>query len=103
MALTGDDLKEKIRDAYVVGIRSRTQLTKDVFDAAEKLMAVGCFCIGINQVDFEVVLERGIFVFNASYFNICSVVELIVAHVVNLMRGIVERNVVCHRGGWLKN
>jgi len=102
-ALTGDDLKEKIRDAHVVGIRSRTQLTKDVFDAAEKLMAVGCFCIGTNQVDLEAALERGIPVFNAPYSNTRSVAELIVAHVVNLMRGIAERNAVCHRGGWLKN
>lgn len=102
-ALTGDELKAKIRDAHVVGIRSRTQLTEEMFEAAEKLMAVGCFCIGTNQVDLDAALVRGIPVFNAPYSNTRSVAELIIAHVVNLMRGIAERNASCHRGGWLKN
>lgn len=102
-ALTGDELKEKVRDAHVIGIRSRTQLTEDVFEAAEKLMAVGCFCIGTNQVDLNAALVRGVPVFNAPYSNTRSVAELIIAHIINLMRGIAERNASCHRGGWLKN
>ena len=69
-ALSEDELKAKIADAHFVGIRSRTQLTKDVFDVAEKLVAVGCFCIGTNQVDLNAARERGIVVFNAPYSNI---------------------------------
>jgi len=102
-ALTDDELKEKVRDAHVVGIRSRTQLTEEVFAAAEKLMAVGCFCIGTNQVDLDAALVRGVPVFNAPYSNTRSVAELVIAHIINLMRGIPERNASCHRGGWLKN
>jgi D-3-phosphoglycerate dehydrogenase / 2-oxoglutarate reductase len=101
-ALTGDELKDKIRDAHVVGIRSRTMLTEDVFAAAEKLMSVGCFCIGTNQVDLSAALVRGVPVFNAPYSNTRSVAELVIAHVINLMRGIAEKNASCHRGGWLK-
>jgi len=102
-ALTDDELKDKVRDAHVVGIRSRTQLTEEVFAAAEKLMAVGCFCIGTNQVDLDAALVRGVPVFNAPYSNTRSVAELVIAHIINLMRGIPERNASCHRGGWLKN
>ncbi|MGB1221767.1 MAG: phosphoglycerate dehydrogenase, partial [Alcanivoracaceae bacterium] len=102
-ALTGDDLKAKIRDAHMVGIRSRTQLTEDVFAAAEKLMAVGCFCIGTNQVDLTAGLVRGIPVFNAPYSNTRSVAELVIGEAIMLMRGIPQRNASCHVGGWLKN
>ncbi|WP_101674246.1 phosphoglycerate dehydrogenase [Alloalcanivorax mobilis] len=102
-ALTGDDLKHAIKDAHFVGIRSRTQLTEEVFEAAEKLIGVGCFCIGTNQVDLKAALKRGIPVFNAPYSNTRSVAELVIAHTVNLMRGIPERNASAHRGGWLKS
>ena len=102
-ALTGDDLKDAIKDAHFVGIRSRTQLTEEVFQAAEKLIGVGCFCIGTNQVDLKAALKRGIPVFNAPYSNTRSVAELVIAHTVNLMRGIPEKNAVAHRGGWLKS
>ncbi len=64
-ALPEDELKERIKDAHFVGIRSRTQLTADIFDSAEKLIAVGCFCIGTNQVDLKAATERGICVFKA--------------------------------------
>jgi D-3-phosphoglycerate dehydrogenase / 2-oxoglutarate reductase len=101
-ALTGDELKDKIRDAHVVGIRSRTMLTEDIFAAADKLMSVGCFCIGTNQVDLNAALVRGVPVFNAPYSNTRSVAELVIAHIINLMRGIAEKNASCHRGGWLK-
>ena len=102
-ALVGDELVDKVRDAHMVGIRSRTQLTEEVFAAADKLMAVGCFCIGTNQVDLNAALVRGIPVFNAPYSNTRSVAELVIGEAIMLMRGIPERNASCHRGGWLKN
>jgi len=102
-ALPQDELKEKIKDAHFVGIRSRTQLTKDVFDAAEKLIAVGCFCIGTNQVDLGAATEKGVVVFNAPFSNTRSVAELVIAEAIMLLRGIPEKNAVCHRGGWLKS
>ncbi len=102
-ALTEDDLIEKIKDAHFVGIRSRTQLTKKVFSAAKKLVAVGCFCIGTNQVDLSAAQENGVVVFNAPYSNTRSVAELVLAEAIMLLRGIPEKNAVCHRGGWLKS
>ncbi len=96
-------LKEKIADAHFIGIRSRTQLTEEVFDAAKKLIAVGCFCIGTNQVDLEAARERGIAVFNAPYSNTRSVAELVLAEAILLLRGIPEKNASCHRGGWIKS
>ncbi|MEY8205443.1 MAG: phosphoglycerate dehydrogenase [Bermanella sp.] len=102
-ALAGDELKEKIKDAHFVGIRSRTQLTADVFDAAEKLIGVGCFCIGTNQVDLVAAAVRGIPVFNAPYSNTRSVAELVLAEAILMLRGIPEKSTVCHRGGWIKS
>ena len=101
-ALSGEELKEKIADAHFIGIRSRTQLTADVFDCAKKLVAVGCFCIGTNQVDLDAARERGIAVFNAPYSNTRSVAELVLAEAILLLRGIPEKNASCHRGGWIK-
>ncbi|MDY7220020.1 phosphoglycerate dehydrogenase [Denitrificimonas sp. JX-1] len=102
-ALPEAELKEKIADAHFVGIRSRTQLTEDVFECAKKLVAVGCFCIGTNQVDLNAARERGIAVFNAPYSNTRSVAELVLAQAIMLMRGIPQRNAACHRGGWMKS
>ncbi|GAB3472597.1 phosphoglycerate dehydrogenase [Azotobacter salinestris] len=102
-SLPEDQLKEKIADAHFIGIRSRTQLTEEVFDCAKKLVAVGCFCIGTNQVDLEAARERGIAVFNAPFSNTRSVAELVLAEAILLLRGIPEKNAVCHRGGWLKS
>jgi len=102
-ALAGDDLKAKIADAHFVGIRSRTQLTEDVFAAAQKLIAVGCFCIGTNQVNLNAALERGIPVFNAPFSNTRSVAELVLAEAILLLRRIPEKNADCHRGGWSKD
>ena len=102
-ALTDAELKEKIADAHFIGIRSRTQLTEEVFDAAQKLIAVGCFCIGTNQVDLNAARERGIAVFNAPYSNTRSVAELVLAEAILLLRGIPEKNASCHRGGWIKS
>ena len=100
-ALPDDELKRKIADVHFVGIRSRTQLTEDVFAHAQKLVAVGCFCIGTNQVDLNAARERGIAVFNAPYSNTRSVAELVLAEAILLLRGIPEKNAVAHRGGWL--
>ncbi|WP_323841196.1 MULTISPECIES: phosphoglycerate dehydrogenase [unclassified Moraxella] len=102
-ALDEAELIEKIKDAHFVGIRSRTQLTRKVLESAEKLIAIGCFCIGTNQVDLDAALELGIPVFNAPYSNTRSVAELVLAETIMLMRGIPEKNAVVHRGGWNKS
>jgi D-3-phosphoglycerate dehydrogenase len=96
-------LIEKIRDAHFVGIRSRTQITEKVLAAAEKLIAVGCFCIGTNQVDLRAAMQRGIPVFNAPFSNTRSVAELVLAETILLLRGIPEKNALVHRGGWSKS
>ncbi|PIE41536.1 MAG: phosphoglycerate dehydrogenase [Gammaproteobacteria bacterium] len=102
-SLPDDELKAKIADAHFVGIRSRTQLTDDVFAAANKLIAAGCFCIGTNQVDLNAALSRGIPVFNAPYSNTRSVAELVLAQAILLLRGVPEKNAKAHRGEWLKS
>lgn len=101
-ALPDEVLKQKIADVHFVGIRSRTQLTADVFAHAHKLVAAGCFCIGTNQVDLEAARARGIAVFNAPYSNTRSVAELVIAEAILLLRGIPAKNAAAHRGGWLK-
>ena len=102
-ALGGQELIDKIKDVHIIGIRSRTKLTADVFAAAEKLIAVGCFCIGTNQVDLEAAKKHGVPVFNAPYSNTRSVAELVIGEIVMLMRGIPQRNAAAHAGQWLKN
>lgn len=102
-ALPDDELKAKIADAHFVGIRSRTQLTAEVFAAASKLTAVGCFCIGTNQVDLKAATEHGVAVFNAPFSNTRSVAELVIAEAILLLRGIAEKNAAAHRGEWLKS
>lgn len=102
-SLAQDELIEKIKDAHFVGIRSRTQLTAEVFAAAEKLIAVGCFCIGTNQVDLKAATEKGVAVFNAPYSNTRSVAELVLAEAILLLRGVAEKNAKAHRGEWLKS
>ncbi|MCO1332803.1 phosphoglycerate dehydrogenase [Microbulbifer sp. OS29] len=101
-SLPEDQLIEKIANAHFIGIRSRTQLTRKVLENASKLIAVGCFCIGTNQVDLQAATELGIAVFNAPYSNTRSVAELIIAETIFMLRGIPEKNAVCHRGGWQK-
>ena len=102
-SLPEDQLKEKIKDVHFIGIRSRTQITKSVLEAGEKLIAVGCFCIGTNQVDLKAATEQGVVVFNAPYSNTRSVAELVLAEAILLLRGVPEKNAVCHRGGWQKS
>ncbi len=102
-SLPEDELKRRIADAHILGIRSRTQLSAEVLSDARRLMAIGCFCIGTNQVDVEAAELAGIPVFNAPYSNTRSVAELVVAEAIMLLRGIPQKNAECHRGGWNKS
>ncbi|MEF7616901.1 phosphoglycerate dehydrogenase [Aquincola sp. MAHUQ-54] len=102
-ALSGDALVETIRDAHFLGIRSRTNLTAEVLAQAPKLAAVGCFCIGTNQVDLLAAMRQGVPVFNAPFSNTRSVAELVLAETILLMRGIPQKNAQQHRGGWDKS
>ena len=102
-SLDEDELCEKIKDVHMIGIRSRTQLTEKVFAAAEKLIAVGCFCIGTNQVDLKAAQKHGVVVFNAPFSNTRSVAELVLAETIMLLRGIPQKNAQAHKGGWLKS
>ena len=101
-ALTGEELKSRLEGVHFLGIRSRTILTRDIFEAADKLVAVGCYCIGTNQVDLTAATEHGVVVFNAPYSNTRSVAELVLAEAILLLRGIPEKNAKAHRGGWAK-
>lgn len=101
-SLEGAELAAKVADAHFIGIRSRTQLTEEVFTAAKKLQAVGCFCIGTNQVDLGAALVRGIPVFNAPFSNTRSVAELVIGQAILLLRGIPQKNALLHRGIWQK-
>ncbi len=101
-ALPEAQLIAAVRDSYMVGIRSATQLTKAVFEATNHLIAVGCFCIGTNHVDLETAQDRGIAVFNAPFSNTRSVAELVLAEIILLLRGIPARNAGAHRGQWFK-
>lgn len=102
-SLLEGELIEKLPPYHFLGIRSRTQLTPPVFAAASKLAAVGCFCIGTNQVDLDAAMLAGVPVFNAPYSNTRSVAELVLAEVILLLRGIPEKNAAAHRGRWLKS
>ena len=102
-SLANDDLIEKIADVHFVGIRSRTQLTDEVLSHAKKLVAIGCFCIGTNQVNIKAAQKRGIPVFNAPFSNTRSVAELVLGETLLLLRGIPEKSAKAHRGEWLKS
>lgn len=97
------ELAKAVAEAHIVGIRSRSHLTADVFANSRRLFAVGCFCIGTNQVDLQAAQARGIPVFNAPYSNTRSVAELVIAEAILLMRRIPEKSMECHRGGWSKS
>lgn len=101
-ALAGDELNKALADAHFVGIRSRTQLSQDVLQQASKLVAIGCFCIGTNQVDTDAAKRLGIPVFNAPFSNTRSVAELVLASIIMLLRRVPEKNAACHRGEWQK-
>lgn len=102
-ALTEDELVEAIKDVHLLGIRSKTQITAKVLDAAEKLMAIGCFCIGVNQVDLKEATHKGVVVFNAPYSNTRSVAELVIGLSIMLIRRIPDKNKAAHEGIWMKD
>ncbi len=102
-ALDDDELKEAIKDAHFVGIRSRTFLTEEVLAHAQKLIAIGCFCIGTNQVNLQAAKLRGIPVFNAPFSNTRSVAELVLGEILLLMRNVPQANAEVHRGIWNKS
>lgn len=101
-SLPEEELIERIKDVHFIGIRSRTQLTENVLAAADKLVAIGCFCIGTNQVDLTAALKRAIPVFNAPFSNTRSVAELVLGQIIMLLRGVPQRNAAAHRGEWQK-
>jgi D-3-phosphoglycerate dehydrogenase len=101
-ALPEEELRAEIRNCHLLGIRSKTQLTPYVLEAADRLQAVGCFCIGVNQVDLEAATDKGVAVFNAPYSNTRSVAELVIGAAILLIRRIPDKNRAAHEGIWLK-
>jgi D-3-phosphoglycerate dehydrogenase len=102
-ALEGQALIEAVKGVHILGIRSRTEITEEVLEAADRLIAIGCFCIGTNQVDLRAAARRGVAVFNAPFSNTRSVAELTLAEAVMLLRGIVDKSHAAHAGGWDKS
>jgi D-3-phosphoglycerate dehydrogenase len=102
-ALDEDELCERIKDVSIIGIRSKTNITKRVLENANRLMAIGAFCIGTNQIDLEAAAERGIAVFNAPYSNTRSVVELAIGEMIVLIRNVVTKTNQMHAGIWDKS
>lgn len=101
-ALSEEELIKELKNVHLLGIRSKTQITKKVLQAATKLQAIGCFCIGVNQVDIDTATEKGVAVFNAPYSNTRSVAELIIGLSIMLIRRIPDKNKAAHNGIWLK-
>lgn len=101
-ALSEAELIKAVKGVHLLGIRSKTKISKDVIDAADKLLAIGAFCIGVNQIDQRAATEKGIAVFNAPYSNTRSVAELIIGLCVMLIRKIADKNAAAHRGEWQK-
>jgi len=102
-ALTEDELVKEIKDVHILGIRSKTQITARVLEAATKLQAIGCFCIGVNQVDLKAATRQGVVVFNAPYSNTRSVAELVIGLAIMLIRRIPDKNKAAHEGVWMKD
>ena len=102
-SLNGDDLIDKIKEAHLIGIRSRTHLTDKIIEHAKKLIAIGCYSIGTNQVDLESAKLKGIPVFNAPFSNTRSVAELVISEAIFLIRKIPEKNHSAHLGKWMKD
>ncbi len=102
-ALSEEQLIKEIKDVHLLGIRSKTQITSKVLDAAKKLQTIGCFCIGVNQVDLKYATSKGIAVFNAPYSNTRSVAELVMAASIMLIRRIPDKNKAAHEGVWMKD
>jgi len=101
-ALSEEQLINEIKDVHLLGIRSKTQITPKVLDAAKKLQAIGCFCIGVNQVDLKSATSHGVAVFNAPYSNTRSVAELVIGLSILLIRRIPDKSKAAHEGIWMK-
>ena len=101
-ALEPEDLKRRLADVRLLGIRSRTKITEEILEAAPRLLAIGCFSVGTNQVDLDAARLRGLPVFNAPFSNTRSVAELTIAEIVMLYRGVFQKSLAAHRGEWLK-
>jgi len=101
-ALSEEELIRVIKDVHILGIRSKTFISKKVLDSAKKLQAIGCFCIGINQVDLKACKQKGIAVYNAPYSNTRSVAELVIGASIMLIRRITDKNIAAHNGIWNK-
>jgi D-3-phosphoglycerate dehydrogenase len=102
-ALSEEQLIKEVKDVHLLGIRSKTQITPKVLEAAKKLQTIGCFCIGVNQVDLKSAMNQGIAVFNAPYSNTRSVAELVMAASIMLIRRIPDKNKAAHEGVWMKD
>jgi D-3-phosphoglycerate dehydrogenase / 2-oxoglutarate reductase len=102
-ALQGDELAAALADAHMLGIRSRTQLDAAALAEARRLIAVGCFCIGTNQVDLDAATQAGVPVFNAPFSNTRSVAELVLAEAILLLRGVPQKSAGMHQGVWTKS
>lgn len=101
-ALSEDDLIKEIKDIHLLGIRSKTQVTSRILEAAKKLQAIGCFCIGVNQVNLKAATRQGVSVFNAPYSNTRSVAELVIGAAIMLIRRIPDKNNAAHNSTWMK-
>mgnify|MGYP000168023650 CR=1 FL=1 len=102
-SLTEDELCEVVKGKHILGIRSKTQITKRVVDSADRLLAIGAFCIGTNQIDLEACMQKGISVFNAPFSNTRSVVEMVIGEMIMLMRGTHQKSMNMHRAVWNKS
>ena len=101
-ALPEEELIQAVKNVHLLGIRSKTQITPAVLNAATKLQAIGCFCIGVNQVDLNSATDHGIAVFNAPYSNTRSVAELVIGAAILLIRKIPDKSIAAHKGIWMK-
>ena len=102
-SLSEDDLAKEIKDVHILGIRSKTRITKNILDAAKKLQAIGCFCAGVNQVDLKEATKQGVVVFNAPYSNTRSVAELVIGAAIMLLRRVQDKDKAAHNGLWAKD
>ena len=102
-SLSEEDLIKEIKDVHILGIRSKTRITKNVLDAAKKLQAIGCFCAGVNQVDLKAATRNGVVVFNAPYSNTRSVAELVIGAAIMLLRRVPDKDKAAHNGLWAKD
>jgi D-3-phosphoglycerate dehydrogenase / 2-oxoglutarate reductase len=102
-AISEEDLIKEVKDVHLLGIRSKTQITEKVLEAAKKLQAIGAFCIGVNQVNLKAATKRGVVVFNAPYSNTRSVAELVIGLMIMLIRRIPDKNKAAHEGIWMKD